>query len=221
MRERHDQRPDRLGQRIDPRPSRSPGRQGDGELRIEQRQRGPVLPVDDQVLAPRFGVGNHHPASDLRAGAGCRRDADERETGVGHLVEALKRADTTAVVSGHVDRLARIQRRSTTDAHDHVGLVVSEQLGAARDIAFGRLAGDRKRRGADRGGAERVLDLLGDPGLLHAGVSHHKGAPDAGVGLGDAYPGAGAETGPVQHSYRRIVRGQGWLRRRTHQTGSL
>ena len=92
----HDDGGDRLRQRVDPRHRGDPGREPPREHRVDERVLGAQERACDAGLRVGRVVGDDGASRDLRAGAGRRRHAHERDggRGVGHLAagEAQVRA---------------------------------------------------------------------------------------------------------------------------------
>ena len=137
-----DDRGDRLCERVDPRHRGDPGRKPPGEDGVDERVLGAQERACDAGLGVGRVVGDDRAARDLRAGAGGRRHAHERDRGrrVGHL--AAREAQVPLALAGdEPGGLGGVHRRSAADRDDGVAAGVREP---------GRGLLDERRRSARR-----------------------------------------------------------------------
>ena len=169
----------------------------------------------DVVLAPDLLVGDDREAVRLGAGAGRRRDRDDRAgraSGPGRRTRAPRPAGRWPPARSM--RLGRVHRRSAADRHDDRARQPERRAGAAAPRSTVAAAGfgstSSKTAGREAGRRERVDDRIDDPGPPDARIGHDEGARAAGRGdhLGESLDRPDPEQDPVAQDHLELAVGQ-------------
>ena len=189
---------DAMGERVHAGRCRQHRRQAHGEVRVADRALRNEMRRDEAELSP-VPERDQRRAADLAAGAGRRRNGDDRRHGLGDLRRCrreLRRSSQAAPVGRpQGDRLGEIDRRAAADGDEAVAFarLVDGDRGFRRFLGRVRRNVVEHRRAAQR--RRRLLQPLDQADGDHAGIGDDHRSLDLEVDeiLAEARDGAKVE----------------------------
>ena len=124
-------------------------------LRVEDRRHGQQRGMADVVLPPDLLVRDHREGVRLGAGAGGRRDGDDRPAGDEIRAVVFEVPDRSIVGGAQIDRLGGVHRRAAADGHDDRPVEAARAGGQPRRVRPWRARDSARRRRRPSPGACR------------------------------------------------------------------
>ena len=152
-----------MGQAVEPGIRGQPQRHGQRELIIDDRRQRTAGEPGDQHLLVGLGVGDDGEPRHLGAGAGGRRDRDDRRSGPRDLSRDLVIAHQPAIGSEDAHRLGGVDRAAAADRDKAVEMPLGETTGAGLDDGRGRIG---NRVGKYLPWDANPVQLVGHPGEM-------------------------------------------------------